>query len=88
MGMTRSYDKFNMKVSVLAGAAADTNIAVTGIATDDVIISALVFATAAAITTLADLTSEVVVLTAGNIQFTDTSTANNAVVLIWMDVSL
>lgn len=86
-GMTKAKERLCIKTFVGAGAAADTNIAVTGIAVEDQIISAWVFTTAAAIATVADLTSECVILSAGNIQFTDTSTASNSVCLLYIDVS-
>ena len=82
-GLTRSYPNFNLQIVLLAGAAADTNIAVTGIKTTDHIIFCGVLATAAAIATLADITSEVAILTDGNIQLSDTDTTNNQLWLWW-----
>lgn len=82
-GMTKAVERVCLQFNLLAGAAADTNIAVTGIKTGDQILFACVFTTAAAIATAADLSSEVVILTDGNIQLTDTSTANNQILLIW-----
>lgn len=86
-GMTKAKERLCVKTFVGAGAAANTNIAVTGIATEDQIISAWVFTTAAAIASVADLTSECNVTSAGNIQFTTTSTASNSVCLLYIDAS-
>jgi len=62
------------QVSV-AGAAADTNIAITGILTTDTIVSCIeVTVTTAA---LVDRTAECVILSDGNIQLTTNSTAND-----------
>lgn len=82
-GMTKAVERICLQVSLLSGAAADTNIAVTGIKTADQIIWCGHLTTAAAIATLADLTSEVVILTDGNIQLTDTDTTNDQLMVIW-----
>ena len=80
-------DSICLKVSVLAGTTATTNIAVTDIATEDQILWCGHLTTAAAIITLEDKTSEVSVTSAGNIQLASTSTATDALWLWWIDVS-
>lgn len=71
--------------NLLDGAAADTNIAVTDIATDDTVVFCIHISTKAAIATMADITSEVVILSAGNIQLTTTSTTSDQLLLIWFN---
>lgn len=88
MTMTQSKSAFNLQVSVLAGTTATTNIAVTGIATSDKIVWCGHLSTAAAIATLADITSEVSVTSAGNIQLSSTDTSSDALLLFWIDTSL
>lgn len=86
MAMTKAVDAICIKVNVLAGASASTNIAVTGIATEDTIIGCFEFATAAAIATLTDRTATTSITSAGNIQCTD-DTSSDALLLIWHDAS-
>lgn len=68
----------SLKVEVLAGAAADTNIAVTGIAVDDTLLSVIEFV--AGVPT--DRTANASITSAGNIQV-DVSTAGNSLQLMW-----
>jgi hypothetical protein len=86
MTMTKAVDAACIKVNVLAGTTASTNIAVTGISTEDTIIACLEFATAAAIATLTDRTSTTSITSAGNIQCT-VDTTSDALLLIWLDAS-
>ena len=86
MPMSRAVDSLCIKVNVLAGAAANTNIAVPGITTDDTIIACLDFATAAAISTLTDRSATTTIYSNGNIRCSDTTTGN-ALLLIWHDAS-
>lgn len=76
-----------LRFNVLTGTTADTNIAVTGIATTDKILCATRFDRTSAGATLltADLTSEIVILSAGNIQVTDTNTTGDKIWLWWYD---
>lgn len=76
-----------LRWNVVTGAAADTNIAVTGISTTDKIVYAFRFDRTSAGATLLvdDLTSEVVILSAGNIQLTDTVTTGDQLWLCWYD---
>jgi hypothetical protein len=76
-----------MKFNVLAGTTANTNIAVSGIATDDVLMFCLRLdrdATAANIT-MADVTAEVAITSAGNVQLSTTNTTGDSLLLIWCD---
>lgn len=71
--------------TVVAGAAATTNIAITGIVREDLIVSVLrldLDATAANIN-LTDVTSEVSVTSDGNIQLTTTNTTGDKLLVIW-----
>lgn len=77
-----------LKMNVLAGAAADTDIAVTNIATTDKIVSCLRLnrdATTVGTIDIDDLTAEVVILSAGNIQITTTTTTGDTLILTWWD---
>jgi hypothetical protein len=75
-----------LKMTVVNGAAANTNIAVAGIKPEDKVWKVLEFVTAAAIATLADRTSVLTVISDGNIQFSVVTTGN-ALVVIWLDVN-
>ena len=88
MVMTQSKSVFNLRISLLDGAAAATDIAVTGIATSDTIVFCGHLTTKAAIESLADITSEVSITSAGNIQLSSTATTNDQLWLYWMDNSL
>lgn len=81
-----------LKFAVLSGAAPDTNIAVTNIATTDKIMYAMQFVfDPAAVTTdgsaanFATVTSEVAITSAGNIQLSDTDTTGSQILLVWYD---
>lgn len=86
-GMTAGRDVNCLQISLLAGAAATTNIAVTGIVTTDEIIAAFHISTAASIATMADITSEVSVTSAGNVQLSSTDTTSDQLFLFWNKLS-
>jgi hypothetical protein len=73
-----------MKMTLVAGAAANTNITVAGIKPEDKIWKVLEFVTAAAIATMADRTADVTVIGDGVIQF-GVITTSNQLVVIWLD---
>jgi hypothetical protein len=76
-----------LKMNVLVGTTATTNIAVTGIVTTDKIVSCVRVnrdATAANID-VADITSEVSITSAGNIQLSTTNTTGDVLLLQWWD---
>lgn len=76
------------RVAVVAGAAAATNIAVTGIATDDVVRSALYFPiTGGNVTSARDITAEIEISSAGNIRVRTTVTTGGVIVLTYIDVA-
>lgn len=78
-----------LKHNILAGTTADTNIAVTGIVTTDKVQYCWRLnrdATAANVD-ITDITSEVVILSDGNIQLTDTNTTGDTLILCWWDVA-
>ena len=63
-----------MKCAVVAGAAANTNIAVTGIAMDDTILGCLHASVTGTIATVDDIAHQISITSAGNVQTTiDTS---------------
>ena len=76
-----------LQVAVVAGAAADTNIAVTGIATEDTILACVRLnrdATAANIDA-DNLTAECLITSAGNIQMDTTTTTGDKLIVFWYD---
>lgn len=76
-----------LKYNLLTGDAADTDIAVSGLVTTDKIVYCLqwLLSSTAADINVVDLTSEVVILTDGNIQLTDTDTTGCKLFLCWWD---
>ena len=86
-GMDKARSSMNLRIDLIDGTTATTNIAVTGIATDDEIIFCGHISTKAAIATLADITSEVSVTSAGNIQLSSTDTSSDQLMLMWIDTS-
>jgi hypothetical protein len=79
-----------LKLSVVAGAAINTNMAVTGIAVEDQILAAWAVQppTATSGNTFAtDLFAEINITSAGNVQCTTTNTTGNQVLVLWNDVS-
>ena len=76
-----------LRISVATGAAANTNIAVAGIATDDTLLSVVQF-TRGAVTaiTMSDVTSTASITSAGNIQLSAASTGHKLIV-VWFDKS-
>ena len=85
-GMDKARSAYNLRVNLLVGANAATNIAVAGIATDDEIIFCGHLTTAASIATLADLTSTMSISAAGQVQ-SSTATNNDQLWLFWIDTS-
>ena len=85
--MAVALSSFNLKIDMLAGANADTNIAVAGIEVGDTIIACFHITTTAAIATMVDIVSEVVILTDGNIQLDSTATGSDSLLLFWVDLS-
>jgi hypothetical protein len=78
---------WRLRFNVLAGAAADANIPVTGIETDDQIVFCCIVDTGAvAASGLDDVTDETNITSAGNIQHDITSSAAKLVLLAWYDV--
>lgn len=73
-----------LKVTLVTGGAAG-NLTLTGIATTDELVSVMVFTTAAAIATVADLTAEFTITAANTINNTGgTSTASNQLMVFWI----
>lgn len=77
--------KYDLKTSVITGGAAGDH-TVTGIAVGDELVSVLEFATAAAIATLTDRTSEFSITAADTVNNAGgTSTASDSLLVIWVD---
>lgn len=75
-----------LKFSVATGAAAATNIAITGITTSDTLVSVLQFVGAGTdITDVADRTSEASITSDGNIQLSSTDTTGGKLLVVWYD---
>ena len=68
--------------SLVSGAGANTNIAITGIVTTDTILFVLEFPAAWSLAALLDRTSIASITSAGNIQLTST-TASNKLLVVW-----
>lgn len=83
-GMTDWVDRGRLRFEVLSGASANTNIAVSGITTKDVIVFCLELATAASIATCANRTATTNITSDGYIQCTD-DTSSDSLVLLWLD---
>jgi hypothetical protein len=78
----------NLKQALIAGGAAG-NLTVTGIKTTDHLVSVVVFTTAAAIATAANLTAEFSITALNTINNTGgTATTNNAVLVTYLDRTL
>ena len=75
-----------LSISVVNGAAADTNIAVTGLGADDLVKSILYFPISGGnVTSVSDLTAELQAQTAGNIQISTTVTTDGTLVIVWFN---
>ncbi len=86
-GMTKSKSAFNLKVDLVDGTTADTNIAITGITTDDELIFVGHFSTKASVATLVDDTANCSITSDGNIQ-SGTDTSSDLLQVFWVDNSL
>lgn len=85
--MTRSKPQFNIRRTYADGASATTDIAISGIATEDVILWVDHISTKADNATVVDISSEVSITSAGNIQLSSTDTSSDLLRVVWMDVS-
>lgn len=70
-----------LKVDVVTGAGVSTNIAVTGIATEDAVVAAILFTAG-----VPSKCAAVTISSAGNIK-TTTDTSTKPVVVVWQDKS-
>ncbi len=76
------YNSSDLQINLVDGAAADTNMAISGIKMTDRIIHVDHISTKAAIATMADLTSTVSITSDGNIQST-TDTSSDQLKVYW-----
>lgn len=76
-----------LKFAVVAGAAADTNIAVAGITTSDTIRAVVRFHGAGTDVTDVSLVTDAAITSAGNIQVDTTVTTGSKLLVIWSDKS-
>lgn len=74
-----------LRFTLVAGAAAATNIAVAGIAVADTLVSVLRFDVDTTLRDITDVTSEAAIRSAGNIQLTTTVTTGDKLLVIWID---
>uniref|UniRef100_A0A6M3JT62 Uncharacterized protein n=1 Tax=viral metagenome TaxID=1070528 RepID=A0A6M3JT62_9ZZZZ len=84
--MTRSLDKFNLRISLVDGVNT-TTATLTGIATEDEIVSVLLASTKAAVATIEDITSTVSITAASTITVTADYT-NDLMIVFWIDKSV
>ena len=83
-----TFNAFNsamFKAEVIDGALTETDLAVAGIGTDDLLLMVIHQDVDGAL--LADLSSETAVTSAGNIQTSTTSTFGDKLLVVWLDVS-
>ena len=85
MAMSKSVDAMALKFNLVTGANASTNMAVSGIATEDTIICCVESATATA--ALTDRTTTTSITSAGNIQCS-AATNSDLLFLLWHDASI
>jgi len=83
-GMTKAISAPCIKSATVAGANASTNIAVTGITTDDTLVMVMEIATSTVIPT--DRTSTTSITSNGYIQCTD-ATTGDVLIVLWHDAS-
>ena len=83
-----------LKFTVVNGAATNTNIALSGIATTDKIVGVVKLDFTLTEGTpntrtweASDLTSETSITSAGNIQLTTTTTTGEVLVVLWLDIT-
>lgn len=83
--MTKAYSNICIKSATVAGASANTNMAVTGIVTTDVLISVIEIATTNGIPT--DRTATTSITSDGNIQCT-VATDSDKLIVLYLDTSI
>jgi len=82
VNITKATNNCRIGHAIVAGAAADTDIAIAGIKTTDQIIGVGHFETAASIATLTDQTAASSITSDGNIQCTN-DTASDTLMVLW-----
>lgn len=82
-----AYTNPSLKISILSGDTATTDITVTGAVAADVVVFVGHITTEAAVASIADLTSEGSFTDADDFQMSSTDTSNDALFLIWLDVA-
>jgi hypothetical protein len=75
------------RITLAAGTAAATDVTVEGIAAGDELVKVLSFATAAAIATVVDRTSEYVVAAGKLTKAAGTNETNNQLIIFWNDLT-
>jgi len=83
-GMTKAYDALCLKSATVAGTTADTNMAISGIVTDDVLVMVIEIATTTGIPT--DRTATTSITSDGNIQCT-VDTSSDKLIVLYHDTS-
>ena len=85
-GLARSLPNFNLRITLVDGVNATTAV-LTGIATEDTILSVLHLSTKAAIATCADITDDVTISAADQITV-GSDYSSDQMVVSWVDVSV
>lgn len=86
LGMTKAVPALCIKTAMVAGANADTNIAIAGIAVEDTLISVLHISTTASVATIVDALATTNITSDGNIQNTG-ATNSDSLWVQWHDAS-
>lgn len=82
------FSNLQLRFGLADGGATETDLTVTAtdgstIGTSDTILAVFHISTKAAIATLADITSEASIVTAGSIQLSTTTTTDDQLLVIW-----
>ncbi len=85
-GFARSLPNFNLRISLVDGVNA-TTATLTGIATEDTILSVLHLSTKSSIATCADITSDVTISDADEITV-GSDYSSDQMIVFWVDVSV
>lgn len=86
--MTKAKERYLGRMTLVAGTTAATNIAIAGIKTTDTIVWCIESATAAAISTRTDRTSECSITSDGYIQLASTNSSSNQLEVHWLQNSV
>ncbi len=86
LGMQKAVAALCIKSAIVAGASADTNIAIAGIALEDTLIAVSHISTTASVATIVDALATTNITSAGNIQNTG-DTSSDSLMVLYHDAS-